>query len=183
MRWFSVLEWTTWLVLILVYSKPVIWCCILETVLELEICNRVLSASAIHLFLLIFQQRPACVKSLAGVVGEFYVHSGFLVSSPNHFRWAAFVEYHPFAEWGCPRVSGSRAEISQVPMICQPSTSAAVSLHSTSHHLEKLSVRPSDVFSAEWVWFQTVNRCLVAFVWMGKVRGHSVRVKRRSGLE
>lgn len=41
MRWFSVLEWDTWLMLILGYSKPVIWCSILETVLELEMCNYV----------------------------------------------------------------------------------------------------------------------------------------------
>lgn len=42
---------------------------------------------------------------------------------------------------------------------CQPTLT-----HSATHHLEKLSLRPPNVFSAEWVWFQTVNRCLVASV-------------------
>ncbi len=53
------------------------------------------------------------------------------------FRWAVFVEYHPFAKWGCPFVPDGREDISQIPVICQPAppssprvTRAAVSPHS-----------------------------------------------------
>lgn len=35
---------------------------------------------------------------------NFLCGADFLFSHPSGFRWAAIVEYHPFAKWGCPRL-------------------------------------------------------------------------------
>lgn len=96
MQWFSVLEWATWLMLILVCSKPVIWCCILETVLELEMCKSTL-----------LSVRYIC---------SFHIPAGACVCQ-NSCRCflcakqifilltlAAFVD--PFAKWGWPGQQG-----------------------------------------------------------------------------
>ena len=97
MQWFSVLEWATWLRLILVYSKPVIWCSILETALELEMCNSSQCDTFVPFHI------PAgglCMLNLLQVLSE----ADFYFPHLSSFKWAAFVEYHPFAKWGWPPV-------------------------------------------------------------------------------
>lgn len=102
-------------------------------------------------------------------IADFYFpHLGGL-------RWAAFVEYHPFAKWGSPFVPDSRAEISQVPVICQPAppssppvTRAAVSPHSPTHPLSHPPLGETLCEATRCLLrcmslFQTGSRCLIAF--------------------
>lgn len=90
MQWFSMLEWATWPMLILVYSKPVIWCSVLETVLELEMWNHTLFPKQ-YICPFHFLAGAVYVKSLAGVVCEFYAHSRFLFSSPRLFPMSSSI--------------------------------------------------------------------------------------------
>lgn len=82
MQWFSVLEWATWLMLVLVYSKPVIWCNILETVLELEM---LIPGDAMRLFPFHIPAKGSSMLNLLQVLSVNF----YLVHPPRSFQMSS----------------------------------------------------------------------------------------------
>lgn len=114
---------------------------------------------------------------------------------PGQRRWAAFVEYHPFAKRGTRLTSRRPTPHSTFPFPDSSSdnfpgtrdlpsrstfqsSSQQCSCQPTLTHLatQPLTFRRRCVWGhpvpspALWVQLQTGSRCLAAFVWVGKVR-------------